>query len=59
VAGGEVVVFVADLLFEATDFLGKEFHRAAALGADHVVMAAAIVLVLVAGDAVVRTRPAV
>src|ERR1044071_2322241 len=54
VAGGEVLVFVSDLLLEASDFLRKEFHRTAALGADHVVMAAPIVLVLVAGNAVVK-----
>ena len=44
----------ADFLFELIDFTGKEFHGTAALGADHVVMAAAIVLVLVAGDTVVE-----
>ena len=37
------------------DVLGKEFDRTAAIGADHVVMAAAVVLVLVACDAVVES----
>ena len=54
VPGSEVVIFAADLLLEAPYFLRKEFNRTAAAGADHVVMAAAIVLVLVAGNAVVE-----
>jgi len=54
VAGGAVVVAAADVFFEFPDFVGKEFDRAAAIGADHVVVAAAIVLVLVARDAVVE-----
>ena len=39
---------------EFADLLGKEFHRTATTGADHMVMAAAVVLVLVAGDAIVE-----
>jgi hypothetical protein len=54
VAGREVVILAADFLLELADFLGKEFDRTAAVGADHVMMAAAIVLVLVAGDAVME-----
>jgi len=54
VAGGEVVISTADLLLELTDFLGKELDGTATAGADHVVMAAAVVLVLVAGDAIVE-----
>ena len=54
VAGGEVVVFAADFLLQLADLLGEKFDRTAAFGADHVVMAAAVVLVLVAGDAVVE-----
>lgn len=57
-AGGEVVVCAADLLFELTYFLRKEFYGAAAFGADHVVMTAAIVLMFVAGDAVVEGNDA-
>ena len=52
--GREVMVFAADFLFELADFLGKEFDRTPTVGADHMVMAAAVVLVLVAGDAVVE-----
>ena len=51
---GEIAVFAADLLLELTNFLGKEFDGAAAIGADHVVVAATVVLVLVAGNAVVE-----
>ncbi len=54
VAGGDVVVFASDLVFDFSDFLRKKFHRSAALGAHHVVMAAAVVLVFVARDAVVK-----
>ena len=54
VPGGEVVIFAADFLLELADLLGKEFDRTATVGADHVVMAATVVLVLVAGDAVVE-----
>jgi hypothetical protein len=54
VAGGDVVVFAADLLLQLADFRGKKFDRTAALRADHVVVAAAVVLMLVAGDAVVE-----
>jgi hypothetical protein len=54
VAGGAVVVAAADVFFEFPDFVGKEFDRAAAIGADHVVVAAAIVLVLITRDAVVE-----
>src|SRR5579862_3971816 len=54
VAGGEIVVFPANFLLELARFLGKELHRAAAVSANHVVMAAAIVLVLIAGNAVVK-----
>jgi hypothetical protein len=53
---GEVVVLTADCLLELADFLRKELDRAAAIGANHVVMAAAVVLVLVARDAVVESN---
>ncbi len=66
VTGCRVVVPAADFLLQLIHFMGKEFHRTAAFGANHVVMAAAVVLMLVAGDAVVegdfagqvRIRPA-
>src|SRR5579871_6673293 len=54
VPGGQVMVFTADFLLELPDFLREKLHRTAALGANHVVMAAAIVLVLVTGDAVME-----
>ena len=44
----------ADFLLQLIYFPRKKFHGTAALGADHVVMAAAVVLVLVAGNAVVE-----
>src|SRR5271157_142164 len=51
VTGGDVTVFVPDFPFDLSDFFGKEFHRGAALGANHVVMAAPVVLVFVTRDA--------
>lgn len=54
VAGGDVTVFVSDLLLDFSDFLRKEFDRSAALGAHHVVMTAAVVLVFVTRYAVVK-----
>lgn len=54
VAGGEIVVFPANFLLELAHFLGKKLHRAAAVGTNHVVMAAAIVLVLITGYAVMK-----
>jgi hypothetical protein len=53
-ASRRIVVAAADFLLELIDFAGKKFHGTAAPGAHHVVMAAAVVLVLVAGDAVVE-----
>ena len=53
-ARGEVVISAADFLFELADFLRKKFDRTAAIGTDHVVMAASIVLMFVAGDAIVK-----
>jgi len=54
VAGGDVAVFVSDLLLDFSDFLREEFDRSAALGTHHVVMTAAVVLVFVTRDAVVK-----
>jgi len=54
VASGEVAIFAAYFLLEAAHILGKEFNRTPTVGADHVVMAATIVLVLVAGNPVVE-----
>ena len=54
VACREVVVFVADLLLELPYFRREELDGTTAIGADHVVMTAPIVLMLVAGNAVVE-----
>src|SRR5882762_787334 len=54
VAGGDVTVFVSDLPLDRSDFLREKFDRSAALGTHHVVMTAAVVLVLVTRDAVVK-----
>jgi hypothetical protein len=55
VAGGQVMVLAADLLLDFS-YLGREkFHRGAAFGAHHVVMAAAVVLVLEARNAVMKS----
>jgi hypothetical protein len=51
---GEIVELLADLLLQLLQFRSEEFHRTTAFRADHVVMAAAVVLVLVARDAVVE-----
>lgn len=47
-------MLAADLLFQAIDFRREEFHGSSARCADHVVMAAPIVLMLIASDAVVE-----
>jgi hypothetical protein len=54
VASGEVLVFASDFALNAFDVGGEEFDRTAALGADHVMVVAAVVLMLVARDAVVE-----
>src|SRR6266851_8498572 len=54
VAGGDVTVFVSDLPLDRSDLLREKFDRSAALGTHHVVMTAAVVLVLVTRDAVVK-----
>ncbi len=48
-------MLVPDLLLQVVNFGREEFHRTAAFRAHHVVVAAAIVLVLVTGDAVVKS----
>lgn len=53
-ASGLVMVFAADFLLQAVHFRRKEFDGSAAVGADHVVMAAAVVLVFVASNPVVE-----
>ena len=53
---GGVVMFATDLLFQPVDLRRKEFHRTAALRTHHVMMAAAVVLMLITGDAVVKSH---
>ena len=53
-AGGNVTVLTSDLPLDFSDFLREKFDRGAALCAYHVVMTAAVVLVLVTRDAVVK-----
>src|SRR5271169_3809649 len=55
VAGGNVTVLASDFLLDLSDFLREKFNRSAALGTDHVVMTAAVVLVFVTRDAVVKS----
>ncbi len=51
---GDVLMFPADFALDALDFRREELHRSAALCAHHVMVIAAIVLMLVAGNAVVE-----
>ena len=48
------VVFAADLPLQLLNLGGEELDRRAAVGTHHVVMVTAIVLVLVAGDTVMK-----
>ena len=54
VARSDVVMLAPDLLLDLSHLLREKLYRSAAFGADHVVMAAAVVLVLVARDAIVK-----
>ena len=47
-------MFAANFLLQLLYFAGEEFHRTTALGTDHVMMAAPVVLVLIARDAVME-----
>ena len=55
-ARGREVVAAADFLLQLADFRREKLNRTAAIGADHVVMTATIVLVFVAGDPVVKSH---
>jgi hypothetical protein len=46
---------VSDFLLQLLHLAGKKLHRTAALGADHVVMAAPVVLMLIPGDPIVES----
>src|ERR1017187_9800746 len=54
VARRQVLVLAANFLLNAFDIARKKLHRAAAFGADHVVMVAAIVLLFITGHAVIE-----
>lgn len=54
VPGSFVMVLAPNLLLQAVHFRGKELDRAPTFGADHVMVAAAVVLVLVAGNSVMK-----
>ncbi len=54
VAGGKVTVLASNLLLDFSNFLGEKFDRSTALGTHHVVMTAAVVLVFITRDAVVK-----
>ena len=54
-AGRSVVMSAAYFLLQLIHFVREKFHRTAAFRANHVVMAAAVVLVLVTGDAIVES----
>ena len=54
VASGLVMIFAPDLLFELVYLRREKFDGAAALGADHMMMAAPVVLVLVTGNAIMK-----
>lgn len=56
VTGGFIVITSADIQLQAIHFWGKEFYRTSAFGADHMVMAAAVVLMLKASDSVVESN---
>jgi hypothetical protein len=54
VAGSQIVIFAADFLLKVPNLLREKLDRTSTFRANHVVMAAAIVLVLVAGNAIVK-----
>jgi hypothetical protein len=54
VTGRRVVVSAPDFLLQLVHIAGKKFHRTPAFGTDHMVMAAPVVLMLVARDAIVE-----
>ena len=54
VAGGFIVELLADLQLDLVHLRREELRRTAASGAYHMMMAAAVMLVFVTGDAVVK-----
>ena len=57
-AGREIAVFAPDHMLNAVHLRRKKFHRTAAPGAHHVMVATAVVLALIAGDAVMKCHHA-
>jgi len=55
VAGGFVMILTANLLLETIHLRREEFHRTSAQRANHVMMAATVVLVLEARDSIVKS----
>lgn len=54
VASRQITMLTANLLLKSINFGRKEFDRTATLRADHMVMAAPVVLVLITRDAIVE-----
>jgi hypothetical protein len=54
VAAGQVMMLASNLPFDLADLRRKELDGRAAFGANHMVMAAAVVLVLITRDAIVK-----
>lgn len=54
VAGGGVMVLASDLLLQVVHFGREKFYRTAALGTHHVMVAAPVVLVFEARNAIVK-----
>jgi hypothetical protein len=54
VAGSCVMVSIANLLFQTVNLGREKFHGTPAPGTDHVMVAAAVVLMLVPGDTIVK-----
>jgi len=55
-ACGLIVMFAADLLFQSVHFGREKLDGASAIGTDHVVMTAAVVLMLVARNAIMKSN---
>jgi len=53
-SSGYKMMFAADLLFELSHFRREKFHRRPALSTHHVVMTAPVVLMFIAGDAIMK-----
>ena len=53
-ARGFIMMLAADLLLQAIDFRREELDGASAVGANHVVVTAAVVLVLVTSNTVMK-----